>query len=269
MAGSFRSSRRMSRGPWMIVPRMEAAPVLRSWCCSVVGGSGGVDLQGGRAGPVLDEVVDDRGVVAVRAPVGRIHSGQVGGGRLGEGHVVCRAAGDHLSLTGGGRAAEPGRRPSVGGADEDARGVADDPDRPRPPEGAVAVTGPHLHLLGCGDPGGVGGIPGHALCSFRTMRARVATRHRASRQVPAVRAVETSPARAVVRSTGPLPARAETATRRARPRAMPSWWAVLTRPEAAPARSAVTPLTPADVSGAKARPCPAPMRTMGSATAVR
>ena len=48
---------------------------------------------------------------------------------------------------------------------------------------------------------------------------------------------------------------------------MPTWWNVFTIPDAAPASSIPTRAIPAEVIGAKARPCPAPISTIGNATA--
>jgi hypothetical protein len=51
--------------------------------------------------------------------------------RLGEEHVVCRAAGMDLPAAGGDGRPEPHRAPAVGGADEDPVAVGDDPDGSR------------------------------------------------------------------------------------------------------------------------------------------
>ena len=127
-------------------------------------GSGGVDLESGRALARLLEVVDDGGVVAVLGAVAGVRGGEVSlVVHLGETHVVCRAPGMDLPAAGGRGGAEPVRAAAVGGADEDPLAISDDPDGPWTAEGAVGTARGDLHLLRCG----------HRACFHRTGRKRL------------------------------------------------------------------------------------------------
>src|SRR6476660_1939085 len=128
-------------------------------------GSGGVDLEGGRALARLREVVDDGGVVAVLGAVAGVRGVEVSlVVHLGETHVVCRAPGLDLPGAGGRGGAEPVGAAAVGGADEDPIAVSHDPDGPGTAEGAVGTARGDPHLLWCGHRAcGVAGPGAHVL----------------------------------------------------------------------------------------------------------
>src|SRR4051794_17771948 len=105
----------------MMAPRMRF-----SWLdLGLVFPSGGTYLEGRRARPCGDEVVDDAGVAAVLLPIGAVDGGQVGVGGLGEGDFGGPSAGHDLAPAGGGRATEPCGCSSVGGTDEQPVAIAD------------------------------------------------------------------------------------------------------------------------------------------------
>src|SRR4051794_15265318 len=115
-------------------------------------GSGRLDQQGRRPGPVLLEVVDDRGVVTVLVAIPRVDRSEVPGVRdLAERHLEGLAAGDDLAGARGGRCTEPARTATVRRADEDPLADTDDPDGRRPAQGPVGTTGHDTHLLRGGD----------------------------------------------------------------------------------------------------------------------